>query len=322
VVEFPTNGNYMLGVSSDDGFRLTKGWTPPANNGAMVVNSPPAVAGPKATVTDSSYASTLLTVPITANLALAQGIGTEYGSTTNGEGCVINNDLTGKIALIYRSAFCGYPQQVLNAFNAHALAVVFVQNPAANGFPQEPGVSPPVGIPAVEVSAAVGNALNAILATNGTVNVTLSGMDYVANPTAAQSPLGQADIGKGAGDILFPVVVQQAGLYPLRLIWFQGGGGANCEFFSVTGGNRVLINDLTKTTGPGPNGSGLRAWFGYGGPVLSIVNNPAGSVTLTFTGFLQVKSNLGDVWADYPGSPASPLTIPANQVHQFFRARF
>lgn len=322
VVEFPTNGNYMLGVSSDDGFRLTKGWTPPANNGAMVVNSPPAVAGPKATVTDTSFASTLLTVPITANLALAQGIATEYGSTTNGEGCVINNDLTGKIALIYRSAFCGYPQQVLNAFNAHALAVVFVQNPAANRFPQEPGVSPPVGIPAVEVSAAVGNALNASLATNGTVNVTLSGMDYVANPPPSQSPLGQADIGKGAGDILFPVVVQQAGLYPLRLIWFQGGGGANCEFSSVTGGNRVLINDLTKTTGPGPNGTGLRAWFGMPEAKMVIVNNGNGTVTLTFTGFLQAKSNLGDVWADYPGNPTSPLTIPASQVNQFFRSRF
>src|ERR1019366_7104224 len=97
-------------------------------------------------------------------------------------------------------------------------------------------------------------------------------------------------------------------------------GGANCEFFTVTGGNRVLINDLTKTTGPGPGGTGLRAWFG--GPVLSIVNNNNGTVTLTFTGVLQAKVNLTDAWADYPLNPSSPLTIPAGGGMQFFRSRF
>src|SRR6185436_15018745 len=37
-IEFPTNGTYTMGVASDDGFRVTRGWGAPVNNGALVVN--------------------------------------------------------------------------------------------------------------------------------------------------------------------------------------------------------------------------------------------------------------------------------------------
>lgn len=43
----------------------------------------------------------------------------------------------------------------------------------------------------------------------------------------------------------FDVVVPAAGLYPMRLVWYERGGGAHAEFASVnrTTGDRTLIND-------------------------------------------------------------------------------
>lgn len=57
--------------------------------------------------------------------------------------------------------------------------------------------------------------------------------------------LGQFDGGRGATDSMMDVVVGTAGLYPFRLIWSEGGGGANLEFFSenISTGERSLIND-------------------------------------------------------------------------------
>jgi hypothetical protein len=63
--------------------------------------------------------------------------------------------------------------------------------------------------------------------------------------------LGSFNGGRGAADTLFNVVVEQDGVYPVRLSWWEGGGGANVEFFSVDGatGEKVLINDRANTKG-------------------------------------------------------------------------
>jgi hypothetical protein len=59
----------------------------------------------------------------------------------------------------------------------------------------------------------------------------------------AQS-LGSFNGGRGASDTLFEIYVQEAGLYPFRVLWFEGGGGANVEIFSVVpGAGKTLIND-------------------------------------------------------------------------------
>ncbi|HMO65636.1 MAG TPA: Ig-like domain-containing protein, partial [Verrucomicrobiota bacterium] len=52
-----------------------------------------------------------------------------------------------------------------------------------------------------------------------------------ANP--ANVLLGVFEGGRGAADTLFYVQVEQDGIYPVRLIWYEGGGDANLEFFSV-----------------------------------------------------------------------------------------
>jgi hypothetical protein len=62
-------------------------------------------------------------------------------------------------------------------------------------------------------------------------------------PSIGGLVLGQFNDGRGASDTLFSFVVEEDGFYPFRLLWFEGNGGANCEWFSVDGaGNKTLIN--------------------------------------------------------------------------------
>ena len=53
---------------------------------------------------------------------------------------------------------------------------------------------------------------------------------------------GQFDGGRGSADSIFNIVAEADGLYPVRLLWYENGGGANVEFFSVADGKKILIN--------------------------------------------------------------------------------
>lgn len=67
--------------------------------------------------------------------------------------------------------------------------------------------------------------------------------------TLGHSPLGPElgsfNGGRGSADTLFRIAVEQDGVYPIRLSWWEGNGGANVEFFSVDAftGKKTLIND-------------------------------------------------------------------------------
>jgi hypothetical protein len=56
--------------------------------------------------------------------------------------------------------------------------------------------------------------------------------------------LGVFDGGRGASDSAFEFVVTEPGIYPFRLLWWEGGGGASCEWFAenLATGQRLLIN--------------------------------------------------------------------------------
>ncbi|MCX6902906.1 MAG: hypothetical protein NTW03_05415, partial [Verrucomicrobia bacterium] len=45
--------------------------------------------------------------------------------------------------------------------------------------------------------------------------------------------LGEFSGGRGASDTTFDFMVTEPGLYPIRLTWEQGGGGANVEFWNM-----------------------------------------------------------------------------------------
>jgi hypothetical protein len=158
-------------------------------------------------------------------------------------------------------------------------------------------------IPAVEIEEAAGNALIASLQTNA-VNVTLNPEDYQLNPSDPNKVLGQTSIGKGNSDCNFVVVATNApGIYPVRLVYWNGGGGVNIEFYSLTGTNntRKLVNDQSNPS----SGLGLRAFFGLATPIVTVVGS---DVVVTWaSGQLQSSTDLIN-WANQPGT--SPLTIP------------
>jgi len=68
------------------------------------------------------------------------------------------------------------------------------------------------------------------------------------NPAAADAQqLGVYEGGRGSSDTIFQVSATTAGFYPVRLLWYQGNGGANLEFFSVTtSGEKILVNDTAN----------------------------------------------------------------------------
>ena len=45
-------------------------------------------------------------------------------------------------------------------------------------------------------------------------------------------------------NVIFNIVAEEDGFYPVRLLWYEGNGGTNIEFFSVDDkGKKILIND-------------------------------------------------------------------------------
>ena len=72
------------------------------------------------------------------------------------------------------------------------------------------------------------------------------GFDVTIGPDSRDllaSSVGSFNGGRGSSDSLFEVYVEEGGFYPTRLLWFEGTGGANVEFFSVVDGQKILIND-------------------------------------------------------------------------------
>jgi hypothetical protein len=64
----------------------------------------------------------------------------------------------------------------------------------------------------------------------------------VGDVFASGTVLGFFDAGRGAADTLFYFNVQEAGVYPFRTLWTEFGGDSNVEWFTVNGGQKVLIN--------------------------------------------------------------------------------
>jgi hypothetical protein len=62
--------------------------------------------------------------------------------------------------------------------------------------------------------------------------------------------VGQFNGGRGSADTTFQFVAPQAGIYAARLLWENGGGDANVEWWTIKDGingtNRVLVNDVAN----------------------------------------------------------------------------
>lgn len=51
---------------------------------------------------------------------------------------------------------------------------------------------------------------------------------------------------RGSADSLFTFQVAEAGVYPFRTTYYEGGGDANIEWFTVQEGVKILLNDTAK----------------------------------------------------------------------------
>lgn len=91
--------------------------------------------------------------------------------------------------------------------------------------------------------------------------------------------LGQYDGGRGAGDTIFNFTVTKAGVYPFRLIYYEGGGGNSVDWFTADAADpaqRIHIN------GDG----GVKAFRSLStspvvGPAISGIAPPAGSINVS-----------------------------------------
>lgn len=65
---------------------------------------------------------------------------------------------------------------------------------------------------------------------------------------AAGTVVGEVNGGRGAADSIFYFNVPEAGVYPFRTIWFEGGGDSSVEWFTVNeDGTKDLINGTAAT---------------------------------------------------------------------------
>ena len=119
--------------------------------------------------------------------------------------------------------------------------------------------------------------------------------------------LGQVDGGKGSSDVLFSVYVPAAGLYPVRLLWMNGGGDLNCEFFSVSsdGLTKTLLNDSANP---------IKLWINRTAPAVGTMSIPVvtgNNVSISWTGAgeLEMAFDMAGPWFK-SSLQTSPVVLP------------
>ena len=91
--------------------------------------------------------------------------------------------------------------------------------------------------------------------------------------------------GGGAADHVFDIVTYEAGAYPFRLLWWEGRAGASVEWFTITDGEKNLLNDRE-------NPNSLKAYSeGKGRPAV-VEASPEGS-TYAETIDLKIVTGIG-----------------------------
>jgi hypothetical protein len=131
--------------------------------------------------------------------------------------------------------------------------------------------------------------------------------------------LGQFDAGRGSSDTEFYFRAEQPGVYFFRLLYFEGGGGANVEWFTVNNdGSRALLN--------GAQTGALKTFRarsvsepGVGGGSIQGISLTAGKVVITFTGTLKSAATVNGVFTPVAGA-VSPFEVTPEAAQQFYRA--
>lgn len=306
-VEFPKAGYYSMGISCDDGFRLTPAERPGVRIGALEVTAPAAIAGRYGAVS-SGQENSGIAVPLPKDAPIVGKL--VYANPPDATADLSNAaQIQGNIALIDRSDTAAVSDQANRAQKAGAKAVVIVSK---DDLPVVV-IGQLVNLPVVMIGTTVGDRLKGRL--NAGVTVSLG-----EDPTLRLGEHNYINYTAGPDDFLFGIVVPQAGVYPFRCLWYARGGSgnrANLEWYTVaTSGQFILLNDskdsralkaFRERTAPPPT------------PTLGISRTATG-VTITFTGVLQSADKVDGPYADLT-STASPLNINPALKTQFYRAR-
>ncbi|MBX7106728.1 MAG: hypothetical protein K1X57_21820, partial [Gemmataceae bacterium] len=288
-VEFPTAGAYMMGVNSDDGFRVTAATG--VGSAPVTVLAPAAAAGQVPAALSVRDLNAALGGPLPATEIVTDAL-----MTAPADACAdLTNAsaLAGKIAIIDRGT-CTFIDKIKRAQAAGAVAVLIVNNrsdyPILMG-----GDDPSITVPSFMIPQNVGDTLKA----------NLTGLRMrVGRETAPM--LGEFNgNGRGSSDTIFTFIVPKAGVYPMRCLWQEGGGGANVEWFSVaTDGTKVLLND---TASPKALKAFEKATV-VAKPTVSIAASGS-NVTVTYSAgsTLQSAATVNGPWTDVTGA-TSPYT--------------
>jgi hypothetical protein len=299
-----------MGVNSDDGFKVTGTDQVPKYSKAVLVEPGSSVSG----IYYAQDGSTLYGLAFKPIDAVYTGKLVAI-DPYNGCSAPTNPDaLRGNIALITRGV-CQFSLKVQYARLAGAIAAIIVNSrdidsgdgmwPIGMGM----GDAGYQDIPGVMMTKPDGVKLKAALDAGENVIVT------IAPDTTPW--LGEFDAGRGSDDTLFAFNVLQAGVYPLRCVWFQGGGGANLEWYCVdTTGKRALLNDTAA--------GGLKSYrartFAPVTPLIKSIALDGANVKITFDGTLQHADTVKGTWSDV--SSTSPYsTAVSGKTMKFYRAR-
>jgi hypothetical protein len=321
-VEFPSNGLYTMGVQSDDGFRVTVGDRTGPDVGLSVI-APANLAGRYfggATATDygQGFGAALPKTPIIARAVLCDP---PWPTSTPNNAAALSNN----IALLHRDPTGGVATHGIWAVQAGAVAVVLVDQDdqgasvAQGGAGRLPGIwggsISGFNVPVVMMDYALGTNLFTYATTNTSSPVIMRLGDD------SSMALGEFNGGRGGGTpTTFQINVPQAGVYPLRLVYENGGGDANVEWWTSTSTSTNLINDPS---------SAVKAYrtrvVSTGSAHLNPVTISGTNAIISWTGEGELEQALvvTGPWVKCPYQN-NPATVPINKLlgtGSYFRIR-
>lgn len=125
------------------------------------------------------------------------------------------------------------------------------------------------------------------------------------------------DLGKGSSDVPYSFIVPQAGVYPVRFVWFNGTGGAALELFSYDElGNKIPLNDSN-------NPKAIKAYYALAAkPTITDAYLANGNIVVTWAngGTLQTAPTADGPWMS-TGDTDGTFTEPASGTAKFYRVR-
>ena len=117
------------------------------------------------------------------------------------------------------------------------------------------------------------------------------------------------------------IVVTEAGMYPIRVLWFQSrhnkAPGLQLELFTVKDRAKHLINDSKDSMA-------IKAWYEIVEAELKVpsisIRRDGGKVVIEWIGTLQAAGSVNGPWGDVADDSSSPMTLTPDQAKQFGRA--